>query len=464
VKLPFLLPIALLAGCALFEGEDAARRRYAELVEHPAAPAPVPEAAPPTPPSEEEVDIARKPVLGIKDCLRLAVLRSERLHAQGEHVFQADLDTILNATALGPKVAYHFAYFKQQEKVEAPGQPNESQTHWFTLQQPLFRGFRDFYAVAEASDKKDIAEAGLRAAKIDVALDCGRAFYNLLTVERSIGVLEHSLELQNTRFAEVKAREDNGLARRTERLLIETERARTEADLARARRDLVAAKAMLAFHTGLPDARVEAPEDTPRAPGPVDAYLDQTKNRPDVASFAHEVDLHKHEIREAQGEWLPDMSVLSDLWANRDGTFTGVVWDVTLQLDWPIFDTGKTLTKMRIAESRTREAEREYADARRRAATDVETAYQALLASLDQIPALETRVRAAEENVKLLDADYKAGIATNLEAVDAENVRRQAHLDLERERYNARLLELQLRAAAGDDTLAPAPYPPSERN
>ena len=69
------------------------------------------------------------------------------------------------------------------------------------------------------------------------------------------------------------------------------------------------------------------------------------------------------------------------------------------------------------------------------------------------------RVRSSEENVKLLSAEYKAGIASNLEAVDAENTRRQANLDLERELYDARRLELELRAASGDESLAPPAYP-----
>ena len=156
-------------------------------------------------------------------------------------------------------------------------------------------------------------------------------------------------------------------------------------------------------------------------------------------------------------EFLPNADATANSYIHREGFFHETNWDVLLELDWPIFEMGKSIVHVRLAQSRVRESEREYADARDRARTDVEAASQNLLASLAQIPARETRVRSSEENVRLLDAEYRTGIATNLEAVEAENTRRQARLDLERELYNARRLELELRAVSGDETLAPSP-------
>lgn len=450
-----------LPGCALL-GESEARQRHRDLALEPEPVEPAPRPAGPVAPGEEELAIQRKPALGLLDCQRLSVLRSERLRAEAEHVHQSDLGVVSAASALSPQATYNFAYFKQEEKVKAlNAQPNQTQTQWIQLHQPVFRGFSDWFAIAAANDQVHASEAELRAAKLDVALGCGRAFYAVVSLEKTVETLVHSLKLEDERLAEVKAREDAGLARKTERLFIETDRARTEADLARSRHDLVAARAELAYFTGVADAALEAAGTAPSRPLPLDHYLDGSRNRPDIALLAHQVELQRHEVWAARGAFLPTMDATSNLWLHRDGTFRDVSWDVTLGLTWNFFDGGKELAALRIAESHAREAERTYADACRHAESEIASDYQALLGSLDQIPTLETRVRAAEENVKLLDVDYRAGIATNLEAVEAENTRRQANLDLERERYNARALELQLRAASGDETLAPGAYPPS---
>lgn len=467
--LPSLAAAALLgllgaaSGCALL-GESEAHRRYHALVEEPEALPKAPVPAAPTPESEEESQIRRKPSLGFLDCTRLAVLRSERLRASAERVHQADLAQLEVGGSVLPTVHYDFQYFSQDEKVRSTFSPNETRLHKFVFTQPIFHGFRDWMALAATEDRRDQSQALLRAAKLDVALNCGRAFYAVVGLERTVDTLQHSLELENKRFAEVKAREDSGLARKTERLFIETARARTEADLAQARHELASARANLGYFTGQPDAALDAPEAAPPRPRPIGEYVATVTDRPDVAAQAREVEFQKRQVWIARGEFLPNVDATADSYAYREGFFESVGWDVMINLDWGIWDGGRSVSHVRQAESHVRESERTYADLRLRAEADVRAAYEAYLASLDRIPALETQVRSSEENVKLLDAEYKAGIASNLEAVEAENVRRQARLDLESELFTSRRLELELRAASGDETLAPGPYPSSPRD
>ncbi len=405
LRAPLLLAALLLQGCAL-GGESAARRRWRDMVAEPGPHEAVPAPAAPTPPTEEELALQKKPLLGVLDCQRLAILRSERLRAQAERVHQADLGEVSAVTNLLPRASYNFQYFRQEAKAANSLFPNENRTHKFVLSQPLFRGFGDWFAVAAAGDATAAQATRLRGARLDVALACGRAFYAVTGLERSVATLARSLELEDTRLKEVKAREASGLARKTERLFIETDRARTEAELARARRFLEAGRAELAYFTGLPTAELDGSDATPRRPDALEKFVERAGDRPDVIALAHDVERARHEIWVARASFLPTADAGAQGFAYREGLFERVRWDVTLGLNWPFFESGRSLAAMRVAESRAREAERTYSDARRRAESEIAAAYQALLASLDQIPALETRVRSAEENVKLLDAEY----------------------------------------------------------
>jgi outer membrane protein TolC len=457
-----LLWVALMPGCALL-GESEARKRWRDTVEVPIPPPPAPEAPAPTPESEEEGAILSKDGLGLDDCLRLAVLRSEKLRARSERVLQTDIDQATAIAGLFPTATYTFQYFRQDEPPNASSVfPSETRTHKFTFRQPLFRGFRDWNTIAAASDRHAAEEARLRAEKLSIAQACGTSFFAVIGLERSVETLRQSLVLEDARLAEVRARESSGIARRTEVLFVETGRTRTAADLARAQNDLAGARARLAFYTGRADARLLAAEGPPNDPGELAKWLDRLKDRPDVAALGHEVEVRRREVSVARGQLLPNADVVANYYARRDGLLEDSRWDFLVQLEWPI--DGKTLGTIRGAESRLREAEREHAGARDRARADIEVSYHQLRSSLATISALEGRVRLAEENVKLLDAEYKAGIATNLEAVQAEDERRQARLDLDRELFNARRLEVELRATSGDDALAPGPYPSSPRD
>jgi outer membrane protein TolC len=452
--------LACAPGCALL-GESEAKARWHDLIETPTPAGPAPEVAAPSPPTEEEEAIRKKDGLSVEDCMRLAVVRSERLHAAAERVHQRDLDEVEGYSNVFPNAHWKFTYFRQDPVVFNSFSPNESRTHDFVLSEPLFRGFRDWNAILEIRDTREREMALLRAERLDIALDCGRAFYGVVALERNVVTLQRSLALEEQRLVEVKAREASGIARRTETLFVETTRARTAADLARAREDLAAARTRLGFFTGAQAANLLARNGAPAEPAKLEEWLVHVKDRPDIAALAHAAEARRHEIAIARGELLPNVDVVSDLYARREGFLEDVKWDVQILLDWPIFEGGRTLSHIRRAESLVREAERLYADGRQRAQAEVEAAHHTLRAALAGIPALEQRVKATEENVKLLDAEYRAGIASNLEAVQAENDRSEAQLELERQLYEARRLELELRAASGDESLAPGPYPSS---
>src|SRR6185503_10531009 len=81
-------------------------------------------------------------------------------------------------------------------------------------------------------ESKAALVAALRAA---LRRSTARAFFGVLTAEADVRTLLASEELDRSRVAEMKAREENGIARRSEVLLLESQHQSTIAALRRAK-------------------------------------------------------------------------------------------------------------------------------------------------------------------------------------------------------------------------------------
>jgi len=80
---------------------------------------------------------------------------------------------------------------------------------------------------------------------------------------------------------------------------------------------------------------------------------------------------------------------------------------------------------------------------------DVHNRWLGLQSGLAQLETIETRLTYADENYRLIQEEYRAGLATNLEVIAAQNQYLSARLDLDRQRYQTKLDWVNLRVAQG---------------
>ncbi len=449
------LPLA--AGCAL-RGEKVAREELRRAATERPEPVPAPElvairaaavAAPRTP----------TPTAGpltVVEAMREAERTAERVAFSGEDLHRAELARVLATAQLMPRISWHYAYFRQEDDFTTPAGVrissllDQNRLSRFELRAPLFDGV-SIAGVAASGPFIAAAEARVRDAVRVSRIAALRAFFAVLVAERVEETFRAALERDAARLREVRARQAVGVVRRTEVLFIETERARARANLDRAREEGAGARVRLGLVIGrpVPGALVVPTERLPGTPSLERLIAEAHERRQDIAATRQEAEFRRRAVAAAYAAYLPTVGFAGNLYAHREGSLEDVDWDLSIEVEAPIFEGLETTTRVRDAQAIYRQAKLVHEELGRAVADEVADTFHGLRATRTALGSLETALEAAEENYRLLEAEYRLGLASNLELVTAEEQLRRARLELEIARLSERLTSIELELAIG---------------
>jgi len=396
--------------------------------------------------------------LDVGTAIALAEETLESLRIRGEDLHRAHLARLEALSRVLPTVTWRYAYTRSEPDVSAPpgvrfgGLLTENRTSRFELRQPLFRG-EDWGALAAAGPFVEAAEARVRDERRIVRIATVRAFTAALSADRVARTFEAALRRDDERLKEARDRAQVGMIRRTEVLFIETDRARAESVLVRANEDVEAARARLALVVGRPIAGTlmdlaEAPPPPAVADPLVARALEQ---RQDIEAARRDAETLRLAIYAAWGRFLPGVDFVGNLYTHREGTLEDVDWDIGVDVVVPIFEGLSSGARLRDAEAQHRTAQLRYEALARSVAEEVTRLWHDRRASRAAITSQRVGLAAADENRRLLEAEFRAGVATNIELITAEQALRQAQLDVEIETLNERRLAIEMSLATGGE-------------
>lgn len=424
------------------------------------APAPAPGAPEPT--VEEAGPAPGGPPLTLEECFRIAASRSERVGRASERYEQA-LSVKRNArAAVLPRLTLEDSYFRQNEvELMATGGVATAFTFaedrndvFLRLQQPIFSGFRDRNFLAFAGHNIEAFRHGVDESRRLLYADVAQAFYSVLQRQGEVETLEDSVAVERERLREVRARHEVGLARRTELLLVEAQLAEDEANLTRARNDLLVARERLGFLMGQPVERPLSDDlALPAALGEARPAIEEAmESRSDMRQLARAVEAARHQVAVARGEYYPSIDLEARAFLDRRNVSEFAQetdWTAEVTFTFPIFDGGRARAGVADAHSRLQQAILDRNERARQVALEVESAWLTLESDLRRLETLETSVASADENYRLVQEEYRAGLATNLEVITAQNLLLSSRLERERQRYQVKLDGVALRLAQG---------------
>lgn len=438
--------------------------------------------------------------LTLRQCYALALLRNERLALQGERYVQALIARDRAWSSFLPSLSVGGSYRRQQsqpgqtvqsppvvttqgqttvnfsgpplmfsgsttltstttqtEPVQQPPPPNEFKEGAWTGSWTLFNGFRNYFAVMANRLSAEQQRQALFDLERTVLLEVASAFHQVLLAEDAVRIIRSAIAVQDESLREARARVEVGVARKLDVYQSEAQGADFRVQLVNAELSVYTARQLLSLLVDFPVGGplvddMLVPETIPTLE---ELMREAAANRPDLVAAARAVESAEQSIRIAFGGFAPTVSLNAlDTFYRRPGPL-GVRWSYTVDVLQPLFRGGRTLQDVRDAYSAFRQAELARQLLERQVQHDVAVSRAELLATGERIKQLEIRLAAAEEALRQAKAQYRVGLATNLDVLTAQNEQLSAELQLQTERHRHRLQYLNVRRVVGHLPLPP---------
>lgn len=396
--------------------------------------------------------VAAEP-LTLDDYFAAALRRSEVVATQTELIRQAEERYKQANAALYPTVNGVASYTRQDPvpagESSTANFPNRQTLAKVTATQPLFRGFRDFAALRQNKALLRAQDLDYLSARMQLFKDVAQNFYTVLSIEQDLRNLDVEIKLGLDREKELNARVRIGRSRIGEVLTVQSTVSTLRAQVQQLQGQLSVAREAFGFLSGLdPATPLRDTENLPAGVEPVDEYLARLALRPDVKANQQRLTAAQENVSVARGAKLPSVDLNANRYLNRTGSLRDSEWDVGVALTVPIYTGGQLQSKVSQAVSQQTQAELSLSQIRRQAEQEIRSVHQSVVYDQSQLEALEKATEAARKNYEAQRHDYRLGLVTNLDVLQALTTYQENQRALDRARFTAKIDYLTLQAAA----------------
>jgi outer membrane protein TolC len=338
-------------------------------------------------------------------------------------------------------------------------------TSFYTVQleatQVLFAGGGVQSAIKSAKLTRDAAAYDLQTAIDTALLDVRTKFFNVILAREKIKVDEESVKLYQHQLEDTKNQFQSGTVSNFEVLRAKVYLANAQPALITARNDYRIAIEQLRQSIGRvgPGAFPEVAGDL-NIPSAENYELDSAiasahENRPELLKLQKLVDANEASVTTAKSNFYPNLQAFGtyawdgDTFASNYGTVNVNGWAIGLQSTWHIFDGRATDGKVRQAKSLLEAARLSKASEDLEVDVEVRQAMSSLEEAKELVDASGQTIDQAAEDVRLADAKFHAGSATQLDVLTSQVSLTQARTDQLTANYNYLVALANVRKAIG---------------
>jgi len=289
-------------------------------------------------------------------------------------------------------------------------------------------------------------------------------FFDVLLAREQIIVQEQNIDLLQEQLTTAKNRLEAGTVSNFDVLRAEVELANAQPALIRARNDFRVSIDELRYALGYNEATSLEMEKVPEIVGTLDfepvsfalaPSLESARaNRPELRQLDTLLQARESGVAVAKSGRLPTVSVNAGYALRRDfstlsfqDSFTG--WTLGAVANWSIWDGASTRGQIEQALSQQEQARLALLDAELAVEVEVRRALANLDGATELAEAAVKVVDQAEESVRLADARYGAGTATQLDVLAAQVGLTSARNNLVQANYSYNIAAANVRRAIG---------------
>jgi outer membrane protein len=287
----------------------------------------------------------------------------------------------------------------------------------------------------------DEAQAGSRAAsgelervRDQVVQNVRQAYFNLLAARRLVGVADAALARSELNLRSAQGFFDVGTKPKSDVTRAEVDVANARVDVIRARNAVRLAESSLANALGLEATVPIEIEDTlvyePVALDSTQLLAEALGNRPELRQAQARLDAARAQLAGARARYLPDLTLngsagtaSEDALISVDGTGVGQfsdTWSISGQLTWNLFEGFFTQYRVKETQALVETARANYDTVELQVRLEVEQAYITVVDAAERFGATEKAVQSAQENLRLSQGRYDAGVGTILDLTEAQ--------------------------------------------
>ena len=326
-----------------------------------------------------------------------------------------------------------------------------------TATMPLYTGGMLSGQVMSAKAGYKSALVGVQKSYNDMRSTVTNGYYTVLQADDMQVLARESVARLEEHLKNVKAQYDVGVVAKVDVLRSEVELANAQQNLIKAENAYKISEANFNKIIGLPLETNLFLEDTLNYV-PYDKDLNYcldyaSKNRPELEQAKQGVQAARGQVRAARSGYQPQISaVASQNFGTSDAHWPADEesnWTVGVQASLTIFDTGVTRSKAHAAKANYFSAEETYRDTVDAVMLDVRSQYLNLREAEKRISTTEVAVSQAEEDYRIAQLRYQAGVGTNTDVLDAQVALTDAQTNYLQSVYDYNISKTNLETAIG---------------
>lgn len=382
-------------------------------------------------------------------------LQKNELPAIQANISEQARETVEQAwAAVLPNVQASYSYLRQD--AGAAGSisslsPKDQTNAKITLTQPLFQGMKEYATLRSAKENVTINDLLTDQTRISLFQNVATAYFAVLASEQDIVDLEQSMQLHKERVRDLQERFQIGITRKGDLLLENSQIASLNAKIAAARYVVSQTRLQLAFLVGtnetinLEKANVKLPNTIQK----LSDYLGAIDQRPDIQAKRSQIKVAGENIEIARGGHYPNINAFADYYLARTGAAKDSQWDFGLALSLPLYQGGGIESQIRQAALKRNQAQLDLDQTLRSIENTIRTLYDSVNSGILQNSSYQESVKAAEANYQEQIRDFKGGLITNLEVIQALSIFQDAKRIANKSIYQTMTAYAQLQSSIG---------------
>lgn len=294
-----------------------------------------------------------------------------------------------------------------------------------TVTQPVFNGMRTVNSTRSAESAVRGARETLRNTEQNVLLDAVIAYMDVLRDGAIVELQRQNLEALSEQQRATRDRFDVGELTRTDVAQADARVAQAESQLTAARAQLNASRAAFQRDIGVPPRRLMAARPVEhRLPRQLDSAIAASESQhPALAAARHGVDTASLQVKVAEGELLPVVSIEGSVSqdfnpsALTDRSESASVFG---RLSVPIYQGGGEYSRIRQSKETLGQRRLEADVTRDQVRAAVVQSFGLLAASRLQVEAAQAQVNAAQVALNGVQEEFRVGQRTTLDVLNAQ--------------------------------------------